>query len=146
MIRSLILSYYLINISFASLLVSLVVYFVHILTPRQDKLSAKATKCVFLGYSCLQRGYRCYSPDIKRYFISVDVTFFEDSSFFSSTARPPIPIVLPSPNFPSPPTDAVTRPLKFILAVLVLLQGLLLKHLLCHSHLLLQFRNRLMIY
>ena len=27
------------------------VCFVHILTPRQDKLSAKAMKCVFLGYS-----------------------------------------------------------------------------------------------
>ena len=52
------------------------VCFIHILTPRQDKLSAKSTKCVFLGYSHLQRGYRCYSPDINRYFISVDVTFF----------------------------------------------------------------------
>ena len=52
------------------------VCFVHILTLRQDKLLAKATKCVFLGYSHLQRGYHCYSPDINRYFISVDVTFF----------------------------------------------------------------------
>ena len=82
--------------------------FVHILTPEQDKLLAKATKCVFLGYSCLQRGYRCYSPDINRYFISVDVTFSENSSFFSFAAHPPIldvlyiPLVLPSPDFPSP--------------------------------------------
>ena len=30
------------------------VYFVHILTPGQDKLSAKATKCVFHDYSRLQ--------------------------------------------------------------------------------------------
>ncbi|RVX13111.1 hypothetical protein CK203_017860 [Vitis vinifera] len=38
------------------LLVSLVVlYFVHILTPGQDKLSAKAMKCLFLGYSRLQK-------------------------------------------------------------------------------------------
>ena len=94
------------------------VCFVHILTPGQDKLSAKATKCVFLGYSRLQRGYRCYSPDINRYFISVDITFFENSSFFSYAARPPIqnvlsiPLVLPSPNFPSPPTYVVTRPLQ----------------------------------
>ena len=42
------------------------VCFVHILTPEQEKLSAKATKCVFLGYSRLQRGYRCYSPNINR--------------------------------------------------------------------------------
>ena len=84
----------------------------------QDKLSAKATKCVFLGYSCFQRGYQCYSPDINRYLISTDVTFFEDSSFFSFVACPPvlddifIPVVLPSPDFPSPLTDAVTRPLQ----------------------------------
>ncbi|KAL6326198.1 hypothetical protein AAG906_001593 [Vitis piasezkii] len=34
--------------------------FVHILTLGQDKLSAKAMKCLFLGYSDL-KGYRCYS-------------------------------------------------------------------------------------
>ena len=51
------------------------VYFVHILTPGQDKLSAKATKYVFLGYSRLQRCYRCYSSDTHRYFVSEDVTF-----------------------------------------------------------------------
>ena len=71
-----------------------------------------------LGYSRLQRGYRCYSPDTNRYFISADVTFFEDSSFFSSVVRPStpdvlsIPLVLPSPDFPSTPTDVVTRSLQ----------------------------------
>ena len=92
--------------------------FVHILTPGQDKLSAKATKCVFLGYSRLQRGYRCYSTDTNRYFISADVTFFEGSSFFSSEERPHVldvlhvPLVLPPPDLPSPPTDVMTRPLQ----------------------------------
>ena len=128
------------------------VYFVHIPTPGQDKLSTIATKCVFLGYSRLQKGYRCYSPDTNRYFISTYVTFFEDSSFFSSAARSlvpdalSIPLVLPSPNFPSPPTDVMLDHFRFILAVLVILQGLLLNHLLCRNHLLLQFRNCLMIY
>ena len=94
------------------------VCFVHILTSRQDKLSAKATKCFFLGYSRLQRGYRCYSTDTNRYFIYVDVTFFEKSSFFPFEERPHvsdvlhIPLVLPPPDFPSPPTDVVTRPLQ----------------------------------
>ena len=37
--------------------------FVHILTPGQDKLSSKATKYIFLGYSKLQKGYHCYSPE-----------------------------------------------------------------------------------
>ncbi|RVX23671.1 Retrovirus-related Pol polyprotein from transposon TNT 1-94 [Vitis vinifera] len=40
--------------------------FVHILTPGQDKLSAKAMKCLFLGYSRLQKGYRCYSLETHR--------------------------------------------------------------------------------
>ena len=92
------------------------VCFVHILTPGQDELSAKATKCVFLGYSCLQRVYRCYSPDTNRYFISIDVTFFEDSSSFAASPFVlnvlSIPLVLPSPDFPSPLTDAMTRPLQ----------------------------------
>ncbi|RVW60670.1 Retrovirus-related Pol polyprotein from transposon TNT 1-94 [Vitis vinifera] len=61
--------------------------FVHILTPGQDKLSAKAMKCLFLGYSRLQKGYRCYSLETHRYFISADVTFFEDSPFFSTTSE-----------------------------------------------------------
>ena len=52
------------------------------LTLGQDKLSAKAKKCVFLGYSWLQRGYRCYSPNTHRYFVSADVTFSENSSMF----------------------------------------------------------------
>ena len=93
------------------------VCFVHILTPRQDKLSAKTMKCVFLGYSYIQRGYRCYSPDINHYFISADVTFFEDSSFSFAMCPPvpnvlSIPLVLPSPDFPSPPANVVTRPLQ----------------------------------
>lgn len=41
------------------------VCFVHILTLGQDKLLAKAMKCVFLGYSQLERGYRCHSPNIN---------------------------------------------------------------------------------
>ena len=51
-------------------------FFVHILTPNQDKLYAKATKCIFLGYSHLQRRYCCYSPDTHQYFVSAEVAFF----------------------------------------------------------------------
>ena len=65
------------------------VCFIHILTPGQDKLSSKATECVFLGYSRLQRGYCCYSPDTHRYFVFADATFFENSSMFPY--HPPFP-------------------------------------------------------
>ena len=90
--------------------------FVHILTLSQDKLSAKATKCL-LGLFSPSKGYRCYFPDINRYFISTNVTFFEDFSF-SNAVRPPvldvlsIPLILPSLDFLSPPADVVTRPLQ----------------------------------
>ncbi|RVX18159.1 Retrovirus-related Pol polyprotein from transposon TNT 1-94 [Vitis vinifera] len=90
--------------------------FVHILTPGQDKLSAKAMKCLFLGYSRLQKGYRCYSLETHRYFISADVTFFEDSPFFSTTFESllvsevlPLPIVSPTDVVPPRPLQVYHR-------------------------------------
>ena len=96
--------------------------FVHILIPGQDKLSAKAVKCIFLGYSRLQRGYHCYSPDTHRYFVSADVTFFELSSIFSSH-RLPVPrsyLYLSSfPFQPYPPSPQLLHLdlYKFILVI-----------------------------
>ncbi|RVW76736.1 Retrovirus-related Pol polyprotein from transposon RE2 [Vitis vinifera] len=97
--------------------------FVHILTPGQDKLSAKAMKCLFLGYSRLQKGYRCYSLETHRYFISADVTFFEDSPFFSTTSeslpvsevyhrRPRVVAPLP---FAEAPADSLPTPSALLL-------------------------------
>ncbi|RVW50044.1 Retrovirus-related Pol polyprotein from transposon RE2 [Vitis vinifera] len=76
-----------------------------------DKLSAKATKCIFLGYSRLQKGYRCYSSETHRYFLSADVTFFEDSPFFSTSESLPVSEVLPLPII-SPPDAVPSRPLQ----------------------------------
>ncbi|RVX13353.1 Retrovirus-related Pol polyprotein from transposon RE1 [Vitis vinifera] len=76
-----------------------------------DKLSARATKCIFLGYSRLQKGYRCYSSETHRYFLSADVTFFEDSSFFSTSESLPVSEVLPLPII-SPPDAVPFRPLQ----------------------------------
>jgi len=39
-------------------------------------------KCVFLSILEL-KGYQCYSPTNKKYFISADVTFFESIPYFS---------------------------------------------------------------
>ena len=53
-----------------------------------------------------------------RHKLVAEVTFFEGSSFFSSEEHPHVldvlhvPLVLPPLDFPSPPTDAVTRPLQ----------------------------------
>lgn len=53
------------------------VCYVHKLGPGFDKLDPRATKCVFMGYSRTKKGYRCYSPGLRRYFTSADVTFVE---------------------------------------------------------------------
>ncbi|RVW40760.1 Retrovirus-related Pol polyprotein from transposon RE1 [Vitis vinifera] len=85
--------------------------FVHILTPGQDKLSAKAMKCLFLGYSRLQKGYRCYSLETHRYFISADVTFLRTHHSF-----PPLLSLSSSPScrcplpFPEAPADSLPIP------------------------------------
>ena len=57
--------------------------FVHDLSLGLDKLSTCAIKCIFLGYSRVQKGYRCYSPSTHRFYISADVTFFEDTPYFN---------------------------------------------------------------
>ena len=85
--------------------------FVHILTPGQDKLSTKATKCIFLGYSRLQKGYRCYSSETHRYFLSADVTFFKNSPFFSISESLLVSKVLPLPII-FPPDAVPFRPLQ----------------------------------
>ena len=97
------------------------VCFVQIPTPGQDKLLAKATKCVFVDYYQLQRGYCCYSPNTHRYFIYVDVTFFENSFMFPISHPPSsdvisLPLLYPvsntspvSPATPPRPLQVYTR-------------------------------------
>ncbi|RDX80742.1 hypothetical protein CR513_38674, partial [Mucuna pruriens] len=60
------------------------VCFVHDVSLSRNKLSTRAIKCVFLGYSRLQKGYKCYSSFTKRHYLSADVTFFEETMFFST--------------------------------------------------------------
>src|SRR5262249_9712204 len=56
--------------------------FVRDVRPQVTKLDPKSLKCVFLGYSRVQKGYHCYCPDLHRYLVSADVTFQEHVPFF----------------------------------------------------------------
>jgi hypothetical protein len=58
------------------------VCYVHNLGSWFDKLDPLATKCVFLEYSTIQKGYCCYSPVLRCYFTSADATFVESLLYF----------------------------------------------------------------
>jgi len=60
------------------------VSFVHIPTTNRGKLDPHTLKCIFLEYSSTQKGYTCYHPPTKRYFVSADVTFTENDPYFGS--------------------------------------------------------------
>ena len=67
------------------------VTFVQDHSPSLSKLAPRALKGVFVGYSRTQKGYRVYFPDTRRYLTSADVTFHEDSPFFSPPSPSPTP-------------------------------------------------------
>ena len=45
------------------------------------KLDLKSLKCRFLSYSRVQKGYKCYCFSLRRYLVSADVTFLENTPF-----------------------------------------------------------------
>jgi len=63
-------------------------HFVHNFSPRLDKLSARSHKCVFLGFTRSQKGYKCFSPPLNPYFISADVSFTQSSFYLKSLSSP----------------------------------------------------------
>jgi len=60
------------------------VCFVHDYRNSVGKLDPRAIKCVFMGYSPSQKGYRCWCPSERRFFVSMDVTFREYEPYYSS--------------------------------------------------------------
>jgi hypothetical protein len=103
------------------------VCFVHIHGPTRSKLDPRSLKCVFVGYSPTQKGYKCYHPPSRKYSVSMDVTFFEQQSYFSSTPTPlqgesqiekdedflsllPVPTPMPEPEQQHVTNESPTKP------------------------------------
>ncbi|KAG7547985.1 Integrase catalytic core [Arabidopsis suecica] len=47
----------------------------------RNKLDAKSIRCMFLGYSTTQKGYKCYDPANNRTYVSRDVKFLEEQGY-----------------------------------------------------------------
>lgn len=50
--------------------------------PSVGKLDPRAVKCIFVGYSSSQKGYKCWYPTERRLFVSMDVTFRESEPYY----------------------------------------------------------------
>ncbi|KAK8923657.1 hypothetical protein KSP39_PZI019078 [Platanthera zijinensis] len=96
------------------------VCFVHIHHPRPSKLDPRALRCVFIGYSATQKGYKCFHPPTRKVFVSMDVTFHEDESYYAPTAdttsapppttpSPTTPLPVPPPYYPSLQGESLPR-------------------------------------
>ena len=48
----------------------------------RNKLEARSTKALFIGYSTTQKGYKCYVPQSRRVLISRDVKFVESRGYY----------------------------------------------------------------
>jgi hypothetical protein len=57
--------------------------FVHDYRSSAGKLDPRAIKCIFVGYSPTKKGYRCWCPAERKFFVSMDVTFHEMEPFYS---------------------------------------------------------------
>jgi hypothetical protein len=56
--------------------------YVHVPNELRTKLHPKAKKCVFIGYSLEQKGYKCYNPITREMRVSRDVVFDEMNSWY----------------------------------------------------------------
>ncbi|KAI5324552.1 hypothetical protein L3X38_033625 [Prunus dulcis] len=60
------------------------VVYVHVYSHQRSKLDHCALRCVFIGYSSTQKGYKCYHPPTQKVHVTLDVTFHEEVPYYVS--------------------------------------------------------------
>jgi len=58
--------------------------YVHVPDENRSKLDPKIMKCIFIGYSLEQKGYKCFNPSIRKLQVSRDFVFDEMVSWYPS--------------------------------------------------------------
>ena len=48
----------------------------------RNKLEAKSSKAMFIGYSSSQKGYKCYDPNTRRVLVYREVKFVEEKGYY----------------------------------------------------------------
>ena len=57
--------------------------YVHIPKILRNKLDPCVKRCVFVGYSKFQKGYRCYDPQTRKLHVTLDASFRELEPYYS---------------------------------------------------------------
>jgi hypothetical protein len=57
--------------------------YVHVPDEKRSKLDPKVDKCIFIGYSLEQKGYRCFKPSTRKLQVSRDVVFDEMVNWYT---------------------------------------------------------------
>ena len=70
------------NLDLSHLKVFGCIAYVHVPDELRTKLDPKAEKCIFIGYSLEQKGYKCYNPVTRQVRVSRDVVFDEMASWY----------------------------------------------------------------
>ncbi|KAJ0742843.1 putative RNA-directed DNA polymerase [Helianthus annuus] len=79
----------------------------------RHKIDFRSTPCVFLGYSPVHHGYRCFDPSTERTYIARHVRFNEHVFPYHKPTPTPTPLPSDSPYvsiFPQPPPGFTTEP------------------------------------
>lgn len=56
--------------------------FVYLQSHNRGKLDKRSLKCMFVGYSGTQKGYKCFHPDSRTIYTTLDVVFDEKTPYY----------------------------------------------------------------